>query len=89
MLMTVLEYGGMATGVIGAWLVAYSCPRRRLLGFGFFLVSNAFWVAWGAGTMTIGLLIMQAAYTVTSLRGIALSAHAARGAMPQAQGDRQ
>jgi hypothetical protein len=78
MLMPLLEWGGMLTGVIGAWLVGDQNPQRRLAGFAFFLASNVLWAAWGAGSMTFGLIAMQVAYTITSIRGIASNVRASR-----------
>ena len=35
-----------------------------------FLVSNVFWAAHGLATRTLSLVVMQAAFTATSLLGI-------------------
>lgn len=65
----VLQWGGCVTGVLGSLLLAW---RSAWSGWGFvvYLVSNAFWIAYGLKTGAPGLVSMQAVFTFTSLVGI-------------------
>lgn len=67
-----LQWLGCAAGVGGAWLLGqkFSTSNTRAWGWILFLVSNACWIAWGLVFQVWGLLVMQALFTVTSLRGL-------------------
>lgn len=65
-----LQWPAALIGILGAWLVGALARRSRRAGFWCFLVSNALWIAWGALFHQWGLVLMQAAFTVTSLRGV-------------------
>ncbi len=64
-----LQWAGCATGVLGSMLLAW---RSRWSGWGFvvYLLSNAFWIAFGIATRAPGLVVMQGVFTVTSAVGI-------------------
>ena len=65
----ILGWAGALTGVIGAGMLAVNAAWS---GWGFvaFLASNVFWTAHGLATRTFSLVVMQAAFTATSLLGI-------------------
>lgn len=65
-----LQYPAAALGLGGAWLVSSMSPNQRAFGFALWIVSNVAWVAWGVYSRAWGLVAMQAAFTVTSLRGL-------------------
>ena len=65
-----LQWPAFAVTVAAAWLVASESERRRLWGFGLFLVSNALWIAWGAHDAAWALVALQATLVLTNLRGI-------------------
>ena len=67
--LTLLEWGGCASGVLGSLLLALN---NRYSGYGFvlFLASNLFWAAFALTNGTHGLLTQQAFFTLTSLVGI-------------------
>ena len=64
-----LEWAGCATGVLGALLLAL---HNAYSGWGFvsFLTSNMCWIAFGIITGAEGLVVMQIAFTATSLLGL-------------------
>ncbi len=51
-------------------MVASATRRGRLVGFWCFLISNLLLIFWGWLTGNWGIVAMQLAFTVTSLRGI-------------------
>ncbi|HYE07641.1 MAG TPA: hypothetical protein VEL07_19135 [Planctomycetota bacterium] len=65
-----LQWPAAAIGILGAWLVGALARRSRRLGFWCFLASNVLWITWGMLTGNWGLVAMQAAFTITSLRGV-------------------
>ena len=69
MLQEILQWSGCVTGVLGSALLA--C-RSKWSGWGFalFLFSNGLWIDYGILTHTFGLIVMQVAFTVTSIIGI-------------------
>jgi hypothetical protein len=60
----------MVLSVAGAALVADPHMTMRLVGFLLFLLANLTWLAWGWSTRAWALVIMQALFTLTSLRGL-------------------
>lgn len=64
-----LQWIGCFFGVLGAGLLALNNSRS---GWGFvaFLISNFIWIAYGILTHAAGLVVMQIAFTVTSVIGI-------------------
>ncbi len=67
-----LQWFGCAAGVGGAWLLGKrgASPDNRAWGWILFLVSNGCWIAWGMLFAVYGLLLMQALFTITSVRGL-------------------
>lgn len=65
-----LQWPALVLSIVGAWLVGGRRSNQRLAGFVLFLISNALWSAWGIGSDAWGLVITQAFFTWTSLRGI-------------------
>lgn len=63
------QWGGCLFGVAGSFLLA---TNSRYSGYGFvaFLVSNAHWIVYGTLTGSTALVLMQVAFTATSLLGI-------------------
>ncbi len=66
-----LQWPAFAVTVIAGWLVASEDERRRLWGFGCFLVSNVLWVAWGWHDAAWALVALQAFLAITNVRGVA------------------
>ena len=64
-----LQWFGCVFGVMGALLLALN---NRYSGWGFvaFLLSNVFWIVYGVITEAPGLIVMQLAFTATSLIGL-------------------
>jgi len=66
-----LQWPAFAVTVAAGWLVASEQARRRLWGFGLFLVSNALWIGWGWHDAAWALVALQAFLVVTNVRGVA------------------
>jgi hypothetical protein len=64
-----LQYPGVALGLIGAVLVSQGTTSRRRRGFQLWIGSNVLLIAWAVQAAAWGLLAMYAVYTVTSLMG--------------------
>ena len=59
----------MLVTVIAAWLIASQAKRRREIGFWFFLLSNALWIAWGVHDHAYALIALQLALAGLNIRG--------------------
>ena len=68
----------MIVTVVAAWLVAANANRKRDIGFGCFLLSNALWIAWGLQDKAYALITLQVCLAVMNIRG-AYQAHRALG----------
>lgn len=66
----IVEWVGSVLGLIGAALLA---TNSSVSGYGFvaFLASNFCWMYFGYKTRALGLVTMQAGFTLTSFIGIA------------------
>lgn len=64
-----LQWPGMAFGLLGAPLVSGRSDRARRWGFVSWIVSNVCWIAWGVHTGGWGLVAMQAVFCATSFQG--------------------
>ncbi len=64
-----LEWCGAALGLAGAFLLA-THSKHSSFGWVFFLASNFVLIAWATKMGAIGLLVLQAGFTVTSLIGL-------------------
>ena len=64
-----LQWPAFVVTVAAGWLVASEHERKRLWGFGLFLVSNALWIAWGWYAAAWALVVLQVALVVFNLRG--------------------
>ena len=64
-----IQWAGCALGVLGSFLLA---TNSRFSGYGFiaFLCSNAMWITYGVMAAAPALIVMQAAFTLTSLLGV-------------------
>lgn len=64
-----LQWMGCATALGGSLLLALNC---RVSGWGFvlFLISNAFWLAFGFVVNAPGVVVMNLGFAVTSCMGI-------------------
>jgi hypothetical protein len=64
-----LQWSAAIISVLGAWCVGARAADARRVGFALFLASNVLWLAYGLATRQWGIVLMQAAFTVTSIRG--------------------
>jgi len=65
----VLQYPGVALGLVGAILVSQRSAYRRRCGFLLWIGSNVLLISWAVGAAAWGLLAMYAVYSVTSVMG--------------------
>ena len=69
MLLDITQWLGCFTGIAGAFLLALN-NKNSGWGFALFLISNAFWIAYGIETKATGLIVTQSFFSVTSGLGI-------------------
>jgi hypothetical protein len=67
--MDLLQYPGVALGLVGAVLVCQRTASIRRWGFLLWIGSNALLISWAIGAAAWGLLAMYAVYSVTSVMG--------------------
>ena len=67
-LLGLLQWPAMVLTMVASWLVASTQPGRRELSFWIFLLSNALWVAWGAHTSAVALVVMQFGLAALNIR---------------------
>jgi len=69
----ILDWIGTIMVLIAAFILASkmsSNPKNRKWGFGFFLVSNIFWIPFAILLHAYGLLVTQVILFFSNLRGI-------------------
>lgn len=67
---TLLQWLGCGFGLSGSLLLAFKGLRISGWGFALYLVSNAFWAAYGVATGAPALVVMQAGFSIASSIGI-------------------
>lgn len=67
--MTLAELVGCGFGMLGALLISL---KSKWSGWGFvlYLVSNIGWIIYGFSIQSMGILIQQSYFTITSLVGV-------------------
>ncbi len=65
-----LQWPAMLATLVAAWLVASQHRRARVWGFGWFVLSNLLWVAWGWSTHAWALIVLQVGLFALNLRGL-------------------
>jgi len=64
-----IQWPAMAVTVLASWYVASTQPRRRRLGFWFYLLSNGLWIAWGLHAHAYALITLQFCLAAMNIRG--------------------
>ena len=64
-----LQWPAMIITVFAAWLIGSQSKRKRMVGFWFFLLSNALWIVWGWHDHAYALIILQIALAALNIRG--------------------
>ncbi len=64
-----LQWPAMIATLIAAWLVGSRTPRKRIWGFGCFILSNILWIIWGVQTDAYALIALQIGLFLMNLRG--------------------
>jgi len=65
-----VQWPAMAATLAAAWLVASQRRRRRLAGFGVFVLSNVLWIVWAVPAAAYALIVLQVGLFVLNVRGI-------------------
>lgn len=65
-----LQWPAMAVTVLGAWLLTSTNRRRRCIGFGVFLLSNALWAWWGLHAGAFAVIVLQVCLALLNVRGL-------------------
>ncbi|WP_339488640.1 hypothetical protein [Pseudomonas sp. EL_65y_Pfl2_R95] len=64
-----LQWPAMVMTILAAWLIGSLSPRRRLIGFCCFIVSNLLWGVWGWHTQAWALIVLQVCLFLMNIRG--------------------
>ncbi|WP_416195341.1 hypothetical protein [Pseudomonas sp. 10S4] len=64
-----VQWPAMVVTVISAWFVGSQRPRRRMIAFWGFIVSNALWVIWGFNANAYALIVLDCALLGMNARG--------------------
>ncbi|PWF49066.1 hypothetical protein [Massilia glaciei] len=65
-----LQWPAMVVTLLAAWMIGSNHARRRMLGFGLFLLSNVLWIAWGWNDEAYALIGLQLGLIIMNVRGI-------------------
>jgi len=65
-----LQWPAMLVTLLAAYLIGSTNPKRRVVGFCTFIVSNLLWITWGIHDEAWALIALQCALFVTNVRGI-------------------
>ncbi|MBP5956099.1 YgjV family protein [Pseudomonas anatoliensis] len=65
-----VQWPAMVVTVLAAWLIGSQRPRRRMIGFVCFSVSNVLWVIWGFYAGAYALIVLQVCLFLMNLRGL-------------------
>lgn len=64
-----LQWPAMIMTIVAAWLIGSLKPKRRLIGFYCFMISNLLWGVWGWHTNAWALIILQISLCLMNVRG--------------------
>lgn len=64
-----VQWPAMAVTVVAAWFIGSQRPKRRMVAFWCFILSNVLWVVWGLHANAYALIILQLCLCAMNLRG--------------------
>jgi hypothetical protein len=64
-----VQWPAMVVTVLAAWLIGSQQPKRRMIGFVCFSLSNVLWVIWGLYAHAYALIVLQICLFLMNLRG--------------------
>jgi hypothetical protein len=64
-----VQWPAMVVTVISAWFIGSPRPRRRMIAFWGFILSNALWIIWGWHTNAFGLIVLECILLGMNARG--------------------
>ena len=65
-----VQWPAMFVTVLAAWLIGSRQPRRRMIGFVCFSLSNVLWIIWGIPANAYALIVLQVCLFLMNLRGL-------------------
>jgi len=68
-LLDLLQWPAMGVTVLASYWVASTHPRKRVVGFWLYLLSNVLWSIWGWHTSARALVLLQACLAAMNIRG--------------------
>jgi hypothetical protein len=68
-LLDLLQWPAMLATIVASYWVAATHPRKRIVGFWTFLVSNVLWAVWGWQTQAVALVVLQFCLAAMNIRG--------------------
>ena len=69
-----VQWPAMAVTLLASWLVASDKEAFRAWGFWVFLFSNLLWIAWGWGSHSWALVVLQIGLAAMNIRGASKNA---------------
>lgn len=69
-----LQWPAMLVTVLAAWLIGSLDPKRRMIGFVCFTLSNGLWAIWGWHAHAYALIVLQFCLCCMNLRGFGKNA---------------
>jgi hypothetical protein len=68
-MLDLIQWPAMAVTITASWYIASTQPRRRRLGFWFYLASNGLWIVWGVHAHAYALIALQFCLAAMNIRG--------------------
>ncbi|QXI26319.1 hypothetical protein [Pseudomonas vanderleydeniana] len=69
-----LQWPAMLVTVLAAWLIGSLEPKRRMIGFICFTLSNVLWAIWGWQAQAYALIVLQVCLCAMNVRGFGKNA---------------
>ena len=73
-----LQWPAMIVTVISAWFIGSQRPRRRMIAFWGFIVSNVLWVVWGLHSNAQALIVLECVLLGMNARGFRTNLYGSR-----------
>jgi hypothetical protein len=73
-----LQWPAMIVTVISAWFIGSQRPRRRMIAFWGFIVSNVLWVVWGLHSNAQALIVLECVLLGMNARGFRKNLYGSR-----------
>ncbi len=74
-----IQWPAMAVTVLAAWFMGSQQPRKRMIAFWCFILSNILWIIWGLHARAYALIVLQVFLCAINLRGFKKNRDGAKG----------